>query len=477
MRQVSSAQIQRKLFFLNPHWRDTGLDTLYPKKRKYFYQFYEQVVQFSIQRAVVLMGSRRVGKTVLLLQTISTLTNKGYDPKKLVYIPLDDPIFHDSSLEELLEYYQSYNDVKLKGCVILFDEIQYAKNWDNQLKVLVDQYPDTKFIASGSAASALKRKSTESGAGRFTDFILPPLTFYEYLDLLDLVDEYIEFDESNKKGIAVKNIDALNEEFINYINYGGFPEAVFNKAIRSNTGQFIQQDIVDKVLLRDLPSLYGIQDIQELNRLFQHLCYQTGQEISYEHLKSYGGITDKSIKKYIEYLESAFLIKRIYRIDENAKTFKTVRTFKVYLTNTSMYSALYGGSATEDETKTLGPLVETAIYSQYIHDEEWLRYLYYVKFKRSSANKDLEVDMVHLDKRFKPDWCLEIKWSDRCYKHPETLVGLVKFAKKNKPANIISCTTKTITGKKNIKGLDINFKPAALVCFNIGYSLINKGIY
>ena len=43
-----------------------------------------------------------------------------------------------------------------------------------------------KFIASGSAAAALKMKSTESGAGRFTDFMLPPLTFHEYIHLLGL---------------------------------------------------------------------------------------------------------------------------------------------------------------------------------------------------------------------------------------------------------------------------------------------------
>ena len=57
------------------------------------------------------------------------------------------------------------------------------KGWEVNLKSLVDTYPMVKFIASGSAAAELKRKSDESGAGRFTDFSLPPLTFYEYIHL------------------------------------------------------------------------------------------------------------------------------------------------------------------------------------------------------------------------------------------------------------------------------------------------------
>lgn len=63
------------------------------------------------------------------------------------------------------------------GWLVFFDEIQYLKNWELHLKTMVDTYRDSKFIVSGSAAAALKFKSNESGAGRFTHFLLPPLTF------------------------------------------------------------------------------------------------------------------------------------------------------------------------------------------------------------------------------------------------------------------------------------------------------------
>ena len=78
---------------------------------------------------------------------------------------------------------------------IFYDEIQYLKNWEVHLKSLVDSFRSVKFVASGSAAAALKMKSNESGAGRFTDFMLPPLTFYEFLNLQSLNNIIIEKSE------------------------------------------------------------------------------------------------------------------------------------------------------------------------------------------------------------------------------------------------------------------------------------------
>ena len=77
-----------------------------------------------------------------------------------------------------VNYFQElFNHKRNDQLFIYFDEIQYLKNWEVHLKSLVDSYPDYKFVATGSAAAALRLKSMESGAGRFSNFILPPLTF------------------------------------------------------------------------------------------------------------------------------------------------------------------------------------------------------------------------------------------------------------------------------------------------------------
>jgi predicted AAA+ superfamily ATPase len=382
MRTINEKQIQNKLKTLNSHWTTNHIDSAITAKRKrrYFDLFFPLVSQFDVQRAILLMGTRRVGKTVMLKQTIQQFIDNGKKAKELIYIPLDEPLFYNTSLEELvLLFKKTVNINSLAETIIIFDEVQYTKDWNIHLKVLVDNYPQTKFVASGSAAGAIKKQGLESGAGRFTDFILPALTFYEYLEMLQLTDNYIIFNENDNKAADIKNIDQLNTEFINYLNYGGFPEAIFNNNIRNDFDRYIRGDIVDKVLLRDLPSLYGITDIQELNRLFSYLCYQTGNEINYDALSKASGVAKNTLKKYIQYLETAFLIRTVRRVNETGKTFKRNNYFKIYLTNPSMYSALYG---IVDDSETLGQLVETALFSQWAHDATWLDRIYYARFKK-----------------------------------------------------------------------------------------------
>lgn len=260
----------------------------------------------------------------MMFHTIDQLIQENINPQKLFFIGIDNPIYINLSLQDILDLCTEALKIKnLDDCYIFFDEIQYLKDWERHLKVLVDTYPKTKFIVSGSAAAALRWHSTESGAGRFTDFMLPPLTFQEFIHLKNrshlMVEGAIKY---NGKEIAYQltnNIDELNKEFVNYLNFGGYPEVVLSEKIQSDMGRYVKNDIVDKVLLRDLPSLYGIKDVQELNRFFTYIAYNTGNEFSYETMSRESGIIKETLKKYLEYLEAAFLIKVLNKLDINAK--------------------------------------------------------------------------------------------------------------------------------------------------------------
>jgi len=229
---------------------------------------------------------------------------------------------------------------------ILFHKVQYHKDWEVHLKSLVDSYPRIRFIASGSAAAALCMKSRELGAGHFTEFLLPPLTFVEYLNFAGREEELIVQRQggTGSARFLARDIDTLNTEFLNYLNYGGVPEAVMNEAVRTNPSRFLRQDIIDKVLLKDLPSLYGISDIQDLNRFFNVLAFNTGDEVGLEALSKHSGIAEQRLGEYLEYLEAAFLIRRVHRIDAGALRMKRARTFKVYLTNPAVRAALDSGN-------------------------------------------------------------------------------------------------------------------------------------
>jgi predicted AAA+ superfamily ATPase len=343
------------------------------------------------------MGPRRVGKTVLLHHAIASLLKNNVSPHKIAYISIDNPFFNKMPLEQLFKYClkATGQDVP-KDWYIFFDEIQYLKDWEIHLKSLVDSYPHVKFVASGSAAAALKLKSNESGAGRFTDFMLPPLTFNEYIHLLHLqyliIPANIDWEGNITEFFGTTNIALLNEHFLKYVNYGGYPEIIFSEKLQVNPSRFIKSDIIDKVLLRDMPSLYGIQDVQELNSLFTNIAYNSGQEFSLEALsQSSGGVEKNTIKRYIQYLEAAFLIKIIHRIDHNAKKFSRANYFKIFLTNPSLRSALFTPLQATD--RLMGAMVETAIYAQWLQ-REWFE-PWYARWTQGRFQG--EVDMVGLN--------------------------------------------------------------------------------
>ena len=456
-------QLVKRMSIDNPWWLKGTIAEDYKElpSRVYLEEFYPLVVDRSVRRAVILMGPRRVGKTVMIFHTIDKLIEEGVDPHKIIYISIDTPIYNNHSLEELFHYARQAlkHEDNLEGYYVFFDEIQYLKDWEVHLKSLVDTYRSTKFVASGSAAAALKMKSNESGAGRFTDFMLPPLTFFEYLHLQRL-DNIIVGKTSDVVPYDTINIDELNRLFIDYLNYGGYPEVVFSEKIRSNPGLYIKNDIIDKVLLRDLPSLYGITDIQELNKLFVHIAFRSGNEFSYEKLATESGIRKEVLKKYLEYLEAAFLIKVVKRIDQNAKHMQRVTSFKIYLTNPSLRCALF--SPIDGNDDFIGSMVETAIFAQWIQGGK--SDCFYANWTKGRDKG--EVDMVWLEEATQKAVSLvEIKWTDRFAENPTELKSVFNFLEYNKEVKKIIVTSKTMVAHYQLLEGEICFVPSAIYAY------------
>jgi uncharacterized protein len=468
---VAKEQIIDRIKFENPWWITGQIEEDYNEmpRRLYFDLFAPLAYETDIRRALVLMGPRRVGKTVMLHHLVQDLLKNGVNPQKIVFITIENPIYNNNSLENLFSYSRQASGITdSKGWYVIFDEIQYLKEWEVHLKSLVDSYRDTKFIVSGSAAAALKYKSNESGAGRFTDFMLPPLTFNEYIKLKDLeriiIPAQINWEGNIQAFYTSTHIEELNRHFLDYINFGGYPEVIFSEKIQQNPGRYIRQDIVDKVLLRDLPSLYGIRDVQELNSFFTTITYNTGNEFSFETLNIQSGVPKVLIKKYIEYLEAAFLVKQVKRIDQSGKRFKRENFFKLYLTNPSLRSALFTPLSPHDSL--LGNMVETAIYSQWMH-REWFT-PWYARWQNG------EVDMIGLsNQNLKPIWALEIKWSDRYFEKPSELKSLVAFCKK---CNLKTALVTSIDreGVIEYEGIKLQFVPASSYAYTVGKNTLEK---
>jgi hypothetical protein len=425
-----------------------------------------------VRRAAILLGPRRVGKTFLVKQLIHDAITNGIRPQDILYVSIDATIYAGLSLEKFVSFMPAASTSEAQR-VVIFDEIQYRRDWEVELKDMVDNFGQIKFIASGSAAAALRLKSRESGAGRFSDFMLPPLTFYEFLLFLDETEKFIRvFERREKRGktaYEILDIDGLNARFVDYLNWGGYPEAVTNIQIRENAEQFIKNDIIDKVLLNDLPSLYGITGIQELKTLFGFLAYNAGNEASFENICQGSGINKPTIKRYIEYLESAFLIMKVSNIDDNCKSLKRERNFKIYLNNPSMRAAFCAPVDPSDSQK-IGQLAECAIFSQWQHSPAFAN-LRYARWRNEG-----EVDIVYLSPGTQqPLWIGEIKWSDRIDTNEwDETRHLSTLLRRHSSIKDVFTTSKTIQRKIEIEDRIGDIRPCSAYCYILGRNITSR---
>lgn len=465
LRNIPKYKVISRIAFENPWWADGKIDPFFAdmKPRAYFASFFRLVRSIrTVRRAPILMGPRRVGKTVLLFHVIAALIADGMEARRICYLSVEHPVYNGLGLEDLTELAREASGVaSLDGCLFIFDEIQYLKDWEVHLKSLVDSHRGTAFVGSGSAAAALRLKSIESGAGRFTDFLLPPLTFHEYITLLG--KEALLTRPSVNDWFVCPELEQLNALFMAYLNFGGYPEVALSPEIQRDPARYVRHDIIDKVLLRDLPSLYGIADIQELNSLFTALAFNTANEISLDKLSQRAGVAKNTIKRYLEYLEAAFLVQRIHRIDQTAKRFQRATYFKVYLTNPSLRAALFSPIGPDDDD--VGDMVETAVFAQWFHSHGGTHSLAYARWK------DGEVDLVNVEYDGDPEWACEVKWSDRFAAQPRELVGLVAFCKAHSLEQGL-VTTRTVAAQVEVDGVRIECVPTSIYCYTIGYNAV-----
>ena len=138
--------------------------------------------------------------------------------------------------------------------------------------------------------------------------------------------------------------------------------------------------------------------------------------------------------------------------------------FKIYLTNPSLRSALFAPLTAEADG--MGAIVETAIFSQWMQRISFVPY--YARWKNG------EVDLVNVShKTSRPDWAVEIKWSNRYFEAPNELKSLTFFCNENNLAQALS-TTIDKTGVKEYNQVQIQYVPAAVYAYNVGKNTLER---
>ncbi len=397
---ITKESILKVLTAFNPWWKTGSIHSDFTKKYRRFayYEAMKRLKQIDLRRAVVLTGARRVGKTTVQYQMIQTLLESGVSPHRIVFISMDHPMLKLSGLNEILECYHENIYANLDA-YYFFDEIQYATDWDRWLKVIYDMQPSTTIVATGSASPALMKGSSESGAGRWSVIQVPTMSFYEYCALMGIEDLGLEtsirptafasMTQQQRTEVMIK-LSTVQNHFIRYLQIGGFPELALSRNDLM-AQQVMREDVVDKVLKRDLPSLYNIRNATELERIFLYLCNVSSEIVSIDAIaKELNGVSRPTVESYIQYLESANLIYISQPVEMTGRKVLKARP-KIYIADAAIRNAVLMDDSVLTDPTEMGKMVETAVYKH-------IAAFYYQKATRvgyyRGGKKDKEIDIV-----------------------------------------------------------------------------------
>lgn len=418
MKITSEENIMQVLLALNPWWSTgtVGRGFVKPVKRFAYYEALKILEHKDIRRMVLLSGARRTGKTTILYQIIEHLLDKNTDITSILYVSFDHPLLKLCSIAEIMEIYTK-NIYDGERVYLFFDEIQYADNWDTWLKTIYDLKPHVKAVATGSASPLLVCRGGESGVGRWTFLSVPTLSFYEYCDLMNVAEvtdisakpsDLLHLARTEQTKIFTMLLP-LYKHFLRYMRVGGFPElALSDDDIYAQ--RMLREDVVDKVLKRDIPSIYNIRSAAELEKIFLYLCYHSSNIVSVESIaKELGGLSRPTVERYIHYLESANLIYVSLPIGLGGKKILKARP-KIYIADTAMRNAVIMHDGINAGAEEMGIIVETAVYKH-------IRAFYYqnsstkVGYYRDATAGGREIDVV-VEYSPKSNILIEVKYRE-----------------------------------------------------------------
>lgn len=370
----------------NP-WRLSGTvpSNMVPKVRRPLANHLWRAVQRAdIRRFQLVIGPRRVGKTVAMYQAVQSLIKENVDPKRLWWLHLAHPLLMEFSLDRLVQLVLQLSQGTTDESIFLFlDELTYADKWDLWLKSFYDQQLPVRIIGTSSAVAALRHQRAESGVGRWEEQHLLPCTFPEYLELQGdpvAVQPASSFAET----LATCNADSLDLGALKvkrdrYLLTGGFPELIVAAQTSGRDGHLskllfpdavidavdvfrsqrvLRDDAIQKAIYQDIPQVFGVQSPVKLERLLYTLAGQVGGIVSYKTLATDVGLGVPTIENYIRYLERSFLIFLLPNYCGNEEAIQR-RGRKLYFLDSAVRNAaLQRGNAPLHDPREMGCLIE-----------------------------------------------------------------------------------------------------------------------
>lgn len=401
---VSDEQVIKVLRQYNPWWRIPFAikEESKPQKRLAYYEALKMMNHKSIRRFVVMSGVRRVGKTTIMYQIMDNLIEEGVNPKNILYATFDNPILKLINVESVLSIYESLYPIEGTR-YIFFDEIQYTDNWELWMKVIYDSRKDIRLIATGSASPVLEKGSTDSGTGRWSVLKIPTMSFYEYCRLLGLEEPKLPEDIRISELIKMNNAELgdlmsrftfLKNHFNRYLTIGGFPELVLSDD-DIYAQRMLREDVVDKVIKRDVLTLFNIRSPLLMEKLFLYLCMNSTEIFNATTAaKELENTSVSTIDSYIDALEMSNLIYLAKPMNVGSKGALKGKP-KIFIADAAIRNAVLMIDDVLSEESELGVMVETAVYKHIVsfYQGSTAQLGYFRKAKDNQKEVDVVIEL------------------------------------------------------------------------------------
>ena len=326
-------------------------------------------------KVLVIYGPRRVGKTTLLQNYLSQ-TRFKYKLDSGDNIRTQQ-ILSSQDFRQIFAYVEGYE-------LLAIDEAQNIPNIGMGLKIIADHIPGIRLIATGSSSFELAGQVGEPLTGRKITLNLYPMAQCELLSL--------------------HNRFELQENLEDYLVFGAYPEVI--QAPTKNSRIEALMEITNSYLLKDIFTFDRIKNSRPLLDLLKLLAFQVGSEVSITELAAQVGMDIKTVKRYLDLLEKAFVIFRLSGFSRNLRQEVTNKS-KVYFLDNGIRNAIIAQFNPLDQRNDLGALWENFILIERIKYRTYHSLYANIYFWRTYQQQEIDLIEEHSGELFG----YEMKWS------------------------------------------------------------------
>ena len=307
-------------------------------------------------KAIILYGPRQSGKTTLVEQICKGMTDS------VLFLNGDEPDMRDLLGKATSTRLKTFFG---KNRIVVIDEAQRIPNIGLTMKLITDQLKDVQLIATGSSAFELADKTNEPLTGRKYEFHLYPLSFEEMIGESGLIEE--------------KRM--LNHRLV----FGSYPEIVTHVGEENDLLRLLSESY----LYKDILMFENIKKPMFLEKLLRALALQLGSEVTFNELSSLLGMNRRTVEKYIDLLEKAYVIFTLPAFSRNLRN-EIRKGRKIYFYDNGVRNAVIGNFSQVESRTDIGALWENYLISERLkllanHSNYSQRY-----FWRTAAQQEID---------------------------------------------------------------------------------------